>query len=433
MSRSPTDRRTLLKAGIAAPIALPAGAAAAAADLAIFEPERLFADVRRYAEAGNKQSGGAGDRRTADWTANRLAGAGFAVERLSFNVPWFAASRCELSLGNLSIPLVAQPLAVETGADGYDAPLRLAETAGRLDGAIAVLRLPYQRWSSLIDRAVRGPLADALARGAGAVILVTTGPSGEALLLNTPADRPVSDKPLALLAPRLAAPVIEAARQGSAAKLILRGEGGTRTAQNIIGRRVLPGRPWLVVSTPRSGWTDCAGERGPGIAIWLALADWMPRAFARHSLLFLCNSGHEYENLGASHIVAKVGPPPGETDFWLHLGANAAARDYQELPGRLLPLPSADPYRFLMTSPAFVARARAIFKGQPGIEMAYPSAAGAAGELAEVIGAGYPRHAGIFGAHRHHHAATDDLSTVAPEPLAATARGFRDLLSALLS
>ena len=433
MSGSPTDRRTLLKAGLAAPIALQAGSAAAGPkDFTMFGPERLFVDVKSYAEAGNKQSGGAGDRWTADWTAKRLAAAGFEVERQSFDVPWFEASRCELSMGALTIPLVAQPLAIETGEAGLDAPLRLADTVGCLDGAIAVVRLPYRRWSSLVDRAASEPLADALARGASAVILVTTGPTGEALLLNAPADRPASDKPLALLAPRLAAPVIEAARHGAKAKLLLRGRGGTRAAQNVIGRRVRPGRSWLVVSTPRSGWTDCVGERGPGIAIWLALAEWTPRAFPRHSLLFVCNSGHEYENVGASHIVEKVGPPPSETDFWLHLGANAATRDYQETPGRLLPLPSADPYRFLMTSPEFVDRAREIFSGQPGIEMAYPSADGTAGELSEVVKAGYRRHAGIFGAHRHHHAATDDLSTVAPAPLAATARGFRDLLTAVI-
>lgn len=434
MKRARTDRRTILKAGLAAPIALHAGPVAAASkDLTMFGPERLFADLKSYAEAGNKQSGGAGDRWTADWTAKRLARGGFDVERQQFDVPWFEAVHCGLTLGELKVPLVAQPLAVETSDVGLDAPLRFAEASGRLDGAIGVVRLPYRRWSSLVDRAVREPLADALARGAAAVILVTTGPTGEALLLNAPTDPLASDKPLALLAPRHAAPVIEAARHGATAKLIVRGRGGIRAAQNVIGRRVRPGCPWLVVSTPRSGWTDCAGERGPGIAIWLALADWMPGVFNRHSLLFVCNSGHEYENLGASQIVEKVGPPPGETDFWLHLGANAAARDYQETPGRLLPLPSADPYRFLMTSPEFVARSREIFRGQPGIEMAYPSADGAAGELSEVIKAGYSRHAGVFGAHRHHHAATDDLSTVAPEPLAATARGFRDLLSAVAS
>lgn len=429
-----TDRRTLLKAGLATPLAWQASAAAAASqDDAMFGAEALFADVRAYTEAGNKQSAGAGDRWTANWIARRLDADGFAVERQPFDVPWFAASTCGLWLDGREIPLVPQALVVQAPPDGLSAPLRLAETAGRLDGAIALVRLPHRRWSSLLEHAVRIPLADAVARGAAAVILVTTGPTGEALWLNAPADKPLAgDRPVVLLAPKQAAPVIEAARDGREARLSLRGRGGKRIADNIIGRRVVPGRRWLVVSTPRSGWTDCAGERGPGVAIWLALAAWMPRAFPRHSLLFVCNSGHEYENLGAGHLVEAFAPPPGETDFWLHLGANAATRDWQEIPGRLLPLPSADPNRFLMTSPDIVDRARQIFKGQPGIEMAYPSSEGTAGELTEVIKAGYSRHAGIFGAHRHHHAATDDLSTVAADPLAATARGFRDLLAAVV-
>ena len=427
-----TDRRSLLKAGISAPIMLEAASAAAAGGSDPFASERLFADVKTYAEAGSKQSGGIGDRWIADWTARRLSDAGFAVERQSFDAPWFEAATSELRLGDRKIPLVAQPLAVPTGPGGIDAPLRLADVSDNLDGAIAVVRLPYRRWSSLLDRAVCDPLTDALTRGAAAVILVTTGPTGEALLLNAPADAPLSDRPLALLAPRLASPVIEAARRGLSATLVLDGKGGLRAAENVVARRVRDGRRWVVVSTPRSGWTDCAGERGPGLAIWLALAEWMPHAFADHSLLFVCNSGHEYENLGASHIVEKVGPPPAETDLWLHLGANVATRDYQEMPGRLLPLPSADPFRFLMTSTAFVDRARAIFKGLPGLEMAYPSSEGVAGELSEVVKAGYPYHAGIFGAHRHHHAPTDDLSVVAPEPLAATAQAVRDFLTAII-
>lgn len=398
----------------------------------MYEPERLFADARTYGDAGNKRSGGAGDRWTAQWTAERLTAAGFAVERQPFEVPWFETDVCELAFGDFRIPLTVQPLSAETAPEGIEAPLRLGETSGRLDGAIAVVRLPYRRWSSLLDRAVREPLGDALSRGARAAILVTTGPTGEALLLNTPADGPLPDKPITLVGPRRAGPVIEAARHGSLARLKLAGRGGLRRAENVVGRIVRPGKRWIVVSTPRSGWTDCAGERGPGIAIWLALAAWMPRAFGSHSLLFMCNSGHEYENLGAGHVIDRFGPPPDATDLWMHLGANVATRDYQETPAALLPLPSADPYRFLMTSPEFVDRARAIFKGQPGLEMAYPSSQGAAGELGEVIAAGYARHVGIFGAHRHHHAPTDTIDVVAPEPLAATACALRDLVSALV-
>ena len=94
MSRLPTDRRTLLKAGLAAPIALQVNSAAAVSrDLTMFGSERLFTDVQRYTEAGNKQSGGEGDRWTADWTAKRLSSAGFEVERQTFDVTWFEASR----------------------------------------------------------------------------------------------------------------------------------------------------------------------------------------------------------------------------------------------------------------------------------------------------------------------------------------------------
>lgn len=426
-----TDRRTLLKIGLAAPLVVQTGTATAMKDDSMFSPERLFADVRTYAEAGNKQSGSAGDRWTADWTAKRLVAAGFIVERQSFEVPWFEPGQAELALDNMRVPLTPQPLVVQTTAEGLTAPLRLAEVAERLDGSIAVIRLPYRRWSTLVDPAVRDPIADALSRGAAAIILVTMGPTGEALLLNSPADRPASDKPLALLAPESAGPVVDAARHGRKARLMLTGMGGSRTAENIIGRHLRgEGRSWIAVSTPRSGWTNCTGERGPGIAIWLALAAWAPGAFPSHNLLFVSNSGHEYENLGASHFVEALGPPPAETDFWLHLGANAATRDYQEIPSRLLPLPSADPYRFLITSPDLVDRARAIFKGQPGIEMVYPSGDGAAGELSEIVNAGYLRHAGIFGAHRQHHAVSDDMSTVLAQPLADAARGFRDLLVA---
>lgn len=429
MKRRGVDRRSLLGAGLVAPLGWQASSSAALSGEAMtFDGNHLFADVKAYAEAGNKRSGGAGDRWTADWVAKRLSSAGFAVERQPFDVPWFETDDCELALGDLKVPLVAQPLAVTTAEGGLSAPLRLAEFDGSLAGTIAVVRLPHRRWSSLLERAVRDAITDVTERGAAAVILVTTGPTGEALLLNAPADNPLATCPLTLLAPKHAAAVIEAARRGHAARLVLAGRGGRREAENIIGRRERPGKRWIVISTPRSGWTDCVGERGPGIAIWLALADWAPTAFLQHNLLFVANSGHEYENLGAGHLVDSFGPPPAETDIWLHLGANAATRDWQEIPGRLLPLPSADPNRFLMTSAELVARARAIFKEQPGIEMAYPTSVGTAGELSEIVKAGYPHHAGVFGAHRHHHAPTDDLSTIALAPLAATARGFRELL-----
>ncbi|MCH7749719.1 MAG: hypothetical protein IH939_16655 [Acidobacteria bacterium] len=46
-------------------------------------------------------------------------------------------------------------------------------------------------------------------------------------------------------------------------------------AVNVAGRLVRNEEAdWSVISTPSSGWFTCAGERGPGIAALLALAEW---------------------------------------------------------------------------------------------------------------------------------------------------------------
>ncbi|MCP2871876.1 hypothetical protein, partial [Salmonella enterica] len=69
-------------------------------------------------------------------------------------------------------------------------------------GAIVLLQLPHARWSSAAVDAVRKPVTAALAAGAAAVVLVTTGPSGEALALNADGGKPMFERPVATLAPR---------------------------------------------------------------------------------------------------------------------------------------------------------------------------------------------------------------------------------------
>lgn len=78
-----------------------------------------------------------------------------------------------------------------------------------------------------------------------------------------------------------------------------------------------------------------------------------------------------------------VAPPVAATRFWLHLGANVAARDWHELPGKWAPLPSDDSQRILSIIPDLLPLTRAIFAGQIGYEA--PSAVLSAGELDEVI------------------------------------------------
>jgi hypothetical protein len=81
-----------------------------------------------------------------------------------------------------------------------------------------------------------------------------------------------------------------------------------------------------VISTPSSGWFHCAGERGPGIAIWLALARWSSHRESTVRYTFVASSGHEIGEQGMRSFLASQAPRPSEVDIWLHLGASIAAR-----------------------------------------------------------------------------------------------------------
>jgi hypothetical protein len=425
------SRRSFLAGGIAAP------AVAAIPAVADTAREQVAADLARYIGFGNKQSGGPGDVACGAWLAGELEQLGFRVERQPFSAPFFEPDRCELSCGTAKAEVWAQPIVRPTSAGGVTGPLvhvdANGEAAGPLAGAIALLDLPFGRLSSAAAKAIRQPISAALAAGAKAVVAITNGPTGQLIALNADGREPMFTGPVALLAPRDARPFLAAARARTAATLVLTGKVGRRPAFNFVGR-LDRGKPrWLVVSTPRSGWFTCAGERGSGIAAWLWLARWARGTATGYNLAFVCNSGHEYEYLGATEALKALAPAPADTHFWLHLGASVASRDWHEFPTPWRALPNVDPQRYLSISPPLVALAAEVFRGQLGYETPYSSAQLAAGELVEIIAAGYSSAAGVFGGHRYHHVADDDARCVSPVSIAQTAAGFERLLQHIVS
>lgn len=410
-------RRDLLKASGIVLAAAPARGVTKHAITGDALRDSVAADLDRYIGFGIKASGGTGDNGSGAWIESECTVAGFATERQSFAVPWFDADIADLTCGATTAPVLAQAMVVPTPAPGVSGRLvrmdPIASVTAPMTGAIALVDLPVSRWSSALAKPIRDTVNSAFAGGAVAAVIVTNGPTGDAIALNAPADKPLFPGPVAILAPRDAKPFLIAAPQGDTATLRLHGKGGERPAFNLIGRIDRGKDRWIVVSTPRSGWFTCGGERGSGIAVWLALARWAAATAKSHNLAFVCNSGHEYEYLGSEKSIGHLVPAPDKTDFWFHLGANVATRDWHEPGGgTLLPLPSADPQRFLVVTPALIDKACAAFNGLAGLEMAYPSGQGSAGELTNILAAGYARVGGIFGAHRFHHSARDDSRCV---------------------
>jgi hypothetical protein len=154
--------------------------------------------------------------------------------------------------------------------------------------------------------------------------------------------------PLAILAPRLADPVVAAARAGAAATLVIDGEATHRPCKNVIGR-IERGPQWIAMSTPRSGWHHCVGERGTGQAAFLEIADWLAREYPAHSVFLMNTGGHEYFFAGSHHAIEQA-PPPERTLAWAHIGATLAARDAELVDGKWAMLNTADPERSTMAT-----------------------------------------------------------------------------------
>ena len=423
---APTRRQVLAAGGLAAGIAPLSGGVADAA------PDNIREDLERYIAFGMKASGGAGDNACGEWLESQLHEQGFEVRRQALSVPFFDPVRAELTTGNMTAPVIPQAIVVPTGAAGVSGRLVRLDPAlppdPSLAGAIALIDLPFARRSSALEKDVQAGLRAAAAGRARAAVIITNGPTGDAIALNADGNKPMIAIPAAVLAPKRATPFLAAAASGGVGTLFLDGEGGRRAAFNFAGRLDRGKSRWIVVSTPRSGWFTCAGERGAGVAIWLALARWAPKVLDGFNLAFLCNCAHEYEYLGAQQSLQAIAPAPGETALWLALGAGIAARDWHELIPPLLPLPSADPQRYLVVSADVLEETRRAFAGQPGLDAPYETSRFTAGELTPIQNAFYKTVAGFFMFHRFHHSQNDDARCILVEPVRQVVNGCQTLL-----
>lgn len=381
------------------------------------ESDSLSGDIAAYASFGNKSAGGEGDNASGVWIETNLAQVGFIVERRSVPSAVIREENPALEISGVRLPITSHTLGPTKQFGSIKSSLRVwgAPANGiEADGAIVVAHLPNQRWSSAEQPLIRQTIERAFAQGAAALVLVTHGPTRELIRLNRRFEPVAHPGPIALLAPQAWANLPANALETGSATLSLNATESIRDAFNVVGRIDRGAGRTIVISTPRSGWTACVGERAPGIACFLALARRAPSLFPRHNLLFICTSAHEFENAGAAAILSDLAPSPEHTELWLHLGAGFAARDWHETGGQLAPLPSPDPQRFLVASPHLIDRARATFDGLTGLEAPYSTERGAAGELSNIIAAGYLAVIGLFGAHRFHHVAQDDMRCIEP-------------------
>jgi hypothetical protein len=244
---------------------------------------RIHADLVRHAGFGDKFSGGPGDLATASWIAGRLRDSGYRVAESEFDAPYFVKRTARLTAGNGAADLLPQAPVVATASRGVTAPLALVEAeVGDVHGRIALIVASFGRHAALFpDRGIGQTVRAAAERGAAAVVIVTTGPSGEAVALNAPEEpfvpfpRPCSR--------RLARGFVAAAERSEQATLVLDGDAAHRLRQE--HRRARGRSPrWIAISTPRSVGSAVSASAAQGRPRFSRLASWAVRRFPEHSV-----------------------------------------------------------------------------------------------------------------------------------------------------
>jgi hypothetical protein len=312
---------------------------ARAQELPVFDVARLAADVQTYFDFGTHRTAHPGDVRTSAWLAERLRTAGLETGAHAFTIRQFFLEEASIEDARGRIEAFPIWLPRATPEAGLTAPLVLVDEAtpeSAIRGAIAWLRpgVGAAARSRLDERAVSAEAA--------AILVETTDGAGLGILQAINAERAYVDRERPVPTLIYGAASTPRLRQSVGSEITVRLTGRMverAEATNVYGTRTVdPSADWIVVSTPSSGWFSVAGERGPGIAMLLALAEWAGARDDGLNYLFLATSGHELDYLGGRLFhEAHIAPPPERTRAWLHIGAQIGTPPWREVDGVWVP------------------------------------------------------------------------------------------------
>lgn len=353
---------------------------------------RLMADIQHYVRLGWHRTGSEGDQATAAWLAERLSRAGFRVSPDPFEVETLSVADAQLTVGGQSIPCALQWAPDPIRGEIVGPLMRFGEEDAH---ANALALLP----DLASVAAYWTPQADALVTkvahsGAKALVVCVNTPGPGPYLFNRE-PRPPLPIPVIVAGRESFQALQSAAEKRTAAHLSLNVVRSKVRTQNVLAE-IGSGDHAIVVSTPMTGWFSCGAERGPGIAIMLALAPRLAKLNRR--VVLACSSGHEIGHAGMDRIL-KQAPTPERVGLWVHLGASIGVPRDRAVPS-IFATPNARPI------------VEAGFRHLPmGVA---PSGAKAPGETGTVINAGYASVLGFAGGNPDFHTARDNGATVDP-------------------
>jgi hypothetical protein len=265
------------------------------------------------------------------------------------------------------------------------------------------------------------------------VLVTVTHPSQQIFTYNVDQKQQPWPVPVILVA-SVDIPLLDAAENsGAMVKVVINGRYRENVpGYNTIGRFGRNGQRTIVVSTPVTSWFTSTCERGPGIAIFLALARLARERLAGTDtdFVFVATGGHEIGHGGMEVFIHETAPKPDRVAAWIHLGSSIACYEASTTAGTTtISNTVADHMRSLNRSQSLDGVVRNHFAPIQAIDRIGETAA--VGELREIYAAGYPHFFGMAGRHLLFHTPADNERMTGPEILEPVARAFSEALIAI--
>jgi len=402
--------------------------------------QALYEDVVEFYKFGEHRTGYPADIATSEWISSSLAGAGYETELKEWHLRQFFLAQCSLKVNGEVIDSFPawypNPTPVTAALALYE-----PDDLSNLNGKIAYAGAAYGKNAGGFPNKLS---EEVKAAGALGLILVSGNDHDTGHLAASNAvqeeegglDYHQSPLPLptVLVAANDDAVLFDAASNGYEASIKIEGEDRTgASAFNVVATRKR-GDNWIVVTTPSSGWFTCAGERGPGVALFLGLARWAARRDSDVSYMFIANSGHEIGSMGAHFTLDEYVPDKGvDTEnviCWIHLGASIACRKWERTDEGLTPLDDVTS-GWLQGIPDFVPLLKTAFADVKGYEEDIQIGSVLfLGELKHFINAGYNTF-GFFGANTFFHQREDAPEDTGPELLEPVGKALMQVIEEL--
>lgn len=276
--------------------------------------------IRDYDLQGPHRTGTAVDSASAHWLVDQLRRSGVQSRLEGFSIRRIEPHHCFLEVDGRCIsgvPLYDAGCTTSAGVGG---------TLGDFESVSDIAMLSIAQGDELL-REASSPLVRARQSHHRGIVLIAHSSRPGLALLNAESFLSPSGPPMLHVTNAESDWLKQCADRRLPARLVVPCTRVSTQAYNVIGfvRGQRSDLAPLVIMTPRSGWWNCASERGGGIVAWLESARAVSLERPARNVFLVATTAHELGMIGLDAFLASRPHLAKDAHAWIHFGASIGA------------------------------------------------------------------------------------------------------------